>query len=232
MNPSNRSTAARLVVSLALVLGVSSLALGDTYKTEALKEAAPKSVSKDIGKLLREKGTRVLDPKGKSFVDIWLRKEVDPTGDRSELGIEFGKLPEGTVLGVVKYHAKGYDFRDNKIPEGVYTIRYGVQPADGDHLGVSETRDFVLLSPIKEDKKPDALGYDDLVKLAAKSTRGKHPPILYLINTSDAEAKDLPRLVEDADKETWTFDCAIPNKKEDAKPIRLGIVIVGHSEDI
>ena len=92
MNPSNRSTAARLVVSLALVLGVSSLALGDTYKTEDLKEAAPKSVSKDIGKLLREKGTRVLDPKGKSFVDIWLRKEVDPTGDRVQAG-EAASMP-------------------------------------------------------------------------------------------------------------------------------------------
>ena len=232
MNASSRSTTARLVVSLALALGLPCLVLGDTYKTEALKEAAPRSVSKEIGKILQEKGTRVLDSKGKPFVDVWLRKDVDPGGDRSELGIEFGKMPEGTVLGVVKYHVKGYDFRDNKIPEGVYTIRYGVQPADGDHLGVSETRDFVLLSPIKEDKKPDALGYDDLVKLSAKSTRSKHPPILYVMKTTGGEAKELPRLVEDADREYWTFDCAIPNKKADAKPVRLGIVIVGHSEDI
>ena len=40
------------------------------------------------------------------------------------------------------------------------------------------------------------------------------------------------KLIEDAEKEYWTLDCAIPDKKEGAKPIRLGIVIVGHSEDI
>ena len=39
------------------------------------------------------------------------------------------------------------DFRGQEIKKGVYTLRYGQQPEDGNHIGTSELADFLLAIP-------------------------------------------------------------------------------------
>ena len=62
----------------------------------------------------------------------------------------FPFLADGELIGVLQFASEGHDYRDQSIAKGVYTMRYGLQPVNGDHLGVSTFRDYSLLLPAGE----------------------------------------------------------------------------------
>ena len=49
----------------------------------------------------------------------------------------YGALPEGALLGVVHFPKATTDFRSQTIKAGFYTLRYGLIPQDGNHMGVN-----------------------------------------------------------------------------------------------
>src|SRR5688572_7618968 len=91
-----------------------------------LKEAAPESVSAKVREAILAEGIRVLDANGKPFADLWLRSSVPLRSGKEVLGVKFGQLEEGTLLGVVRFHEKASDFKGNGFPSGVYTFRNGL----------------------------------------------------------------------------------------------------------
>src|SRR5262249_21712282 len=103
--------------------------------------------------VLADQGYRVVDGQGKPYAEIWLRKAVPasekPAGPKGALLFPF--LAEGELLGALRFPAEGHDNRDQTIAPGVYTLRYGLQPVNGDHLGVSPYRDYALLLPAVKD---------------------------------------------------------------------------------
>jgi len=57
-------------------------------------------------------------------------------------------------------------------------MRHALMPADGNHMGASPFRDFVLLAPVDADKDLAAdLKYDDAVALSRKATGTNHPAV-------------------------------------------------------
>lgn len=220
----------------------SSAARSADYRLEKLDEAAPKSVAEAVQKTLSATGLRVFGTDGKPFVDVWFREKLPVVDARPVLGVDFGRVQEGSLVGVVQYHTEGQDFRGNAIVPGVYTLRKITQPEDGDHLGVSETRDFLLACPAKDDKDPAALTPKATIKLSTAVSGSKHPSVLYLVKRFDPP-KDLPRLVHDEDFDYWLLDVELPAEsaskaadadgeteepaKSDEKPVRFGLVAVG-----
>jgi len=71
-------------------------------------------------------------------------------------------VPEGTLVGAVKLGADVRDIRGHLMKAGVYTLRYGIQPKNEDHLGVSPFRSFLLVSPAAVDKDPAARDHQDV----------------------------------------------------------------------
>lgn len=226
---------ATLAASLSLFVPAAGAAKKG-FVLSPLKEAAPESVSAKVREAIQAEGIRVLDANAKPFADLWLRSSVPLQSGKEALGVKFGQLEEGTLLGVVRFHEKSSDFKGNAFPAGVYTLRTGLQPVDGDHQGVSATRDFLLLAPVKVDAKIDALPTKEATKLSVQSTGTKHPTVLYLVQMLD-EGTKLPRMVEDEDLEYWTLDCEIPAAKQEknggakASAVRLGIVLVGKAAE-
>ena len=218
------------VLFTAVVVSWSSgklLAGESTYRSEALKKAPPAEISGSVRKVIAAHGLRVLGPKGKPFVDVWLRKSVSTKADENTLGIDFGSLRDGTLLGVIRFHAKSDDFRGNRFRPGLYTFRYANRPEDGDHQGTSETRDFVLLCPVDLDVKPDPMPTEEVIKLSVKVSRRKHPSILYLVKMFDKPEK-LPRLVNQEELEYWVLDFQVPVEGKSGKTaVRMGLVLVG-----
>ena len=53
---------------------------------------------------------------------------------------------------------------------GVYTLRFALQPQNGNHLGVSSNREFLLVCPSALDTTPDPLGYKGTVDLAKQTS--------------------------------------------------------------
>jgi len=203
------------------------------YQVESLKEAAPQEVSEKVRGILAETGLRVLDKQGAPFADLWLRKSIATVEPKSELNVKLGHVEEGSLVGVIRFHQKASDFKGNAFPAGAFTMRRGLQPVDGDHQGVSETRDFLLLAPVKVDQGTDAMPTKEAVKLSVQTAGIKHPTVLWLLQVSE-DAKDsakLPRMVEDETLELWTLECEIPEAAKDKKPVRLGIVLVGKAPE-
>src|SRR5437764_5148636 len=75
-----------------------------------------------------------------------------------KVGGSWADVPEGALVGAVKIDKDFRDIRGRVIKPGTYTLRYGIQPANGDHLGVSPFRDFLLLSPAGADTDADRKG--------------------------------------------------------------------------
>jgi hypothetical protein len=189
-------------VLLALALGQTSAWAEDAYKIEVLKEGPPAGVSAACKATLDAQGYRVFDGQGKPVADFWLRKGVPATGKPSGAkgAIAYPVLAEGTLLGAIRLPSEGHDYRDQPIAAGVYTVRYGLQPVNGDHLGVSPFRDFALLVPAAKDGSVEALRGKKLEEQSADAAGTSHPAVLMLLPAADAKAGTM---FHDDTKDTW-----------------------------
>jgi hypothetical protein len=82
-------------------------------------------------------------------------------------------------------------------------MRYGLQPVNGDHLGVSTYRDYVLLLPAGKDKAIAAPTRKQLEERSAESAGTSHPAS-FLLLMAPPGAKANPSMVRDAEKNLWS----------------------------
>jgi hypothetical protein len=191
-------------VPAILLLLSPALSFGqDTYKVEAIKSGPPSEVAAAIKGELGATGYRVV--KGdKPFAEFWLRKaapaSAKPSGPNGT--IQFPVFKEGELLGAVRYLVEGQDYRDQAIAVGVYTFRYGLQPVNGAHLGVSPFRDYALLLPASKDTSTADLARKGLEEKSAEAAGTSHPAVLMLLTAPDP-TKNEPSIVRDEGKDTW-----------------------------
>ncbi len=200
-------------------------------KLKIVTAEPPKELAEPIRAVLDQKSL-VLSSGDKPFFEFWFCKEL-PLAQKPENGtLSIPTVKEGTVLGAVKVSVERYDFRDEEIPPDVYVLRYGIQPEDGNHLGVAPTRTFALLLTAKEDTKLDPVPHDVLVKDAATINAAKHPSNFNLQPYENAEG-DLPRLDERNDGDHKVILLKLPAKVADAsEPATLSFALVyeGHGQ--
>jgi hypothetical protein len=147
----------------------------------------PKEIDPSIQKLLQPKAIQLLEGDQPAF-QFWLVNELP--GAKALEGIK-----QATLLGVASVPKSQRDYRDDEIAAGVYTLRFALQPQDGNHLGTSDFNYFAVLTPAKLDTKPDGITeYKALVKASSKETSSEHPVILSLRPTKG----DTLELVEPA----------------------------------
>ena len=139
----------RAVVCLMVALWPAVVRAQDAYKIEPIKETPPSELPAAIAEELSSEGFRIIRPDGQTLARVWLRQAIParsaPSGP--EGAVQFPFLVTGELLGVIRYEDEGHDYRDQAIVPGVYTIRFGLHPVNGDHLGVSPYRDYGLLVP-------------------------------------------------------------------------------------
>ncbi len=170
-------------------------AFANEYKLEKAG-APPEELAPAIREALAPEGARIVGPNG-VVSEIWWRKDV-PTASNGESDVSFTDIPHGTLLGVIRFPAKGQDRRGQALQPGVYTMRLSFYPVDGAHQGVSTTRDFVLLTPASEDKDLNALPkYAELVAMSKKASGTNHPAALNLWKAESAGPAALRQEGED-----------------------------------
>lgn len=204
----------------ALLLAVLSLAfspalsIAASYKIEPLKEAPPEALASPVKSALADSGYRISTDDGKPFLDLWLRKDVPAKSapGKPKGAIQFPFLAEGELLGAVRYQAEGYDYRDQVIDPGLYTLRYGLQPVNGDHLGVSPYRDYGLLLPSEMDEKVENLDKKPLESRSAEAAGTNHPAVLLMVTAPDG--KKAPATNDDQENDRWGAVIALPLKPE------------------
>lgn len=214
--------------ALALCCWAAPAAAADDYRLEATDTVAPaEEVAPAIGERLSDKGIKVAAGK-RTLCEIWPAKSWAVAGDFEPTGAVNYPFEVGELLGVIRFARSGGDFRGQKIKKGTYTLRYGLQPQDGNHVGTSDTRDFVVLLQAADDTDAAPSAKEKLFKESTNASGTAHPAILSLLSP-DKDAKDLPRLVHHESRELWAVDFAGKSAGAGAKPVVVELVVVGHS---
>jgi len=192
------------VILLAVALVPTAVLAQESYKIEVIKEGPPAALVGGIKEALGVQGYRVVDAQGKTYADFWLRKAVPATGKPAgpQGAVLFPVLAEGELFGALRFSADGHDYRDQTIARGVYTLRYGLQPVNGDHLGVSTYRDYALLLPAAKDQALASLPRKRLEEQSAESAGTNHPAILMLLSAPEG-SKSEPSMAHDQALEAW-----------------------------
>jgi hypothetical protein len=224
----------RPLAFLAIALTPLAAAAQESYKVEPLKEGPPSALAGPVKEALDAQGYRVLDGQGKPFVEFWLRKAVPASGKPAgpKGPVLFPVLGEGELLGAMRFVAEGHDYRDQTITPGVYTMRYGLQPENGDHLGTSPYRDFALLVPASKDKTVEDLAQKKLEGQSAEAAGSSHPAVFMLRQAPDKSPT--PGMVHDDMLNTWGAVVPLCLKvKGESGPATLPVqlVVVGAKTD-
>jgi hypothetical protein len=133
-------------------------------------------------------------------------------------GQAWADIPEGTLIGAVKFDAALPDIRGHVIKPGVYTLRYGIQPATADHFGVSPFRDFLLVSPAAIDSDPAAPGHDGAIALSKQTLGGSHPAVLSI---------DPPSASKQVPLDVYTTQLGHKALIVQVGQLKFGIVLIG-----
>lgn len=211
-----RGSGAALIALAALL----ALASADAADFSVLPGAPlPESVPDAARGMVAQEGVSVQSGDA-AVVRFWMRTAPFAGDPASGFGVRFDNIPEGAFLGVVEFPDRGSDFREQAVPPGLYTIRFGLHPEDGNHMGVAPSRDFALLAPVDKDLEvAKNYDFDGAVQLSA-DVGNPHPTVARL-ELPEADAG--PNLWEN-DYEHWILDIAVADTF-------VGIVVEGHAEE-
>ena len=215
--------------STVAVLLMAAPAWAADYSVKEAATPAPKELQDAVRKVLKDKSVQVLDAKGALLYELWFRKElpVKATAAQIQNGLTYQEVPETTLLGAVKIEQPITDYRKQKIKPGVYTLRFGIQPMDGDHMGTAPYGEFALLVPADKDKTPDSLAEaQSLHELSAEASGKSHPAVMLLVPTSKP-----PAAPEIANMGTdWVLKVKEEATADGKKAaLGLGLTVIGHT---
>jgi hypothetical protein len=138
-------------------------------------------------------------------------------------------VEEGSLVGAVKIPADFRDIRGRVIKAGVYTLRYGIQPQNGDHLGVSPFREFLLLSPAAADQDPAPRGHDGTVEISKQSIGGSHPGV-WSIDPPVASGAALALHKTELGHDAVIMEVPVVRDGKPSGSLKFGLVLVGKIE--
>lgn len=202
---------------------------GQEYHVETI-EGAPESdeLAPAIVERLSDSGVRVVRGESSARLELWLCRTAplvaEPAGD-----VMF-PLESGGLVGVVRFVRRGYDFRDQQIDRGWYTLRYALQPVDGNHVGTSPTRDFLLASRAADDVDPGVVDADELIVRGQDAAQTTHPALLSL--QLPVEGAESPSLRHVEENEWLLLNLTARGETAGAeKTVTFDLVVEGHAAE-
>jgi hypothetical protein len=201
-----------LAFVLAVAVGVVP-ALANDVTVAKHTNAVPSEIAGPVQALIAPGGATA--KVGANTIEFWFVKSLEAKGK------DWSAVPEGALVGAMKTSAPFRDIRGRTMKAGTYLLRFGLQPQNGDHLGVSPHREFLLATPAAEDTSPTALGHDPAVDLAKKSINISHPAVLSLDPPVSTGA---PLAVTETDAGHTAVVFEVPTAEGSLK---FGLILVG-----
>lgn len=150
--------------------------------------APPADLPAPVAGVLQKDGVRVLDNASKPVSEIWFLSAAPPAGKSTEDAVTLPAIPQGAFLGIIRLPARGSDRRGQTLQPGVYTMRYGNYPQNGDHQGVEPQRDFLVLSRIADDQDISKnVPFNALMELSRKAANTPHPAVMSMWKSEGGE---------------------------------------------
>lgn len=150
---------------------------------------------------------------GAATLDLWLVDKLESAGGPGWSGVD-----SGTLVGALRVSGEFKEIRGKVVKPGVYTLRYGQQPQNGDHLGISMFREFLLISPATIDTDPKVLGFDGVVALSKEVIGTAHPASLSLDPPEDAAGAVLSTYKNELGHEGVVLQIG---------PLKFGLIVSG-----
>ena len=211
--------------TIGLVLLLSLISFARDGRVESTGPLTGTEVPEQVRHSLQENGYRLSLDDPKPACELWLRKSVPAQAKKDAEGVAYPQLAESTLVGVVHFPQAASDFRGQQVPAGFYTLRYALIPDDGNHLGVSPNRDFLLLIPAPSDSDPSAaFKFQELVTMSAKTVGAKHPSALSL---PPADKPSTGTVARD-DQDHWIFSAAL--KLTSGEEIPFALIVKGTAQ--
>jgi hypothetical protein len=212
--------------------GATGIAAEAEYAAVPLEEGPPKDeLAPPIAESLEATGIAVKRGENRTVCELWLCKKWQVQADFKPTLQLLYPFKEGELIGVIRYPRRGNDFRDQQIASGVYTLRYALQPVDGNHVGTSPTRDFFLMVPAEWDKSIEPIEVEELSLQSTEASQTAHPALLALQEVQKDVSK-LPAMRHDESRDWWILQFA-GNSGAEGKSgdIRVDLVVVGHAAE-
>jgi hypothetical protein len=188
------------------------------YKMESTG-APPTDLAPAFASALQQQGFKILSAGGSVYCEVWFRKQVTG-GPKSTDDAVTLSIPQGALLGVIRFAGPAQDRRGQSLKAGTYTLRYSQYPVNGDHQGVAPQRDFALLVRASDDSDPTAApGFDTLVALSAKASGTPHPAVLSIWNSASDK---FPNFSKQGDHD-WVLDTKMGD-------VPISIILAGKVE--
>jgi len=158
---------------------------------------------------------------GAAKLEFWWAKSLALRAGGSSTP-SWADVPDGSLVGALRLGADWRDIRGYTIRAGVYTLRFALQPQNGDHMGISPNREFLLPSPAADDVAADPVGYEGAVALARKSSRRAHPASISIAPAAST-ARPLSATTDDLGHKV--VNVSVPTSS--GQPLTFGIVVEG-----
>ena len=162
----------------SFISALTALAVAIAATVTPLKDTPPAELAAGVSARLAP-AARVMT--GAATLDIWLVDKLESAGGPGWSGVD-----SGTLVGALKVSGEFKEIRGKAVKPGIYTLRYGLQPQNGDHLGISTFREFLLISPAAIDTDGKVLGFDGVVALSKEVIGTAHPASLSIDPPEDA----------------------------------------------
>jgi hypothetical protein len=215
-----------IFLALFAFLVASAPAIQAPLAATAHNNAPPPGLAAPVLEQIAAKGITVKIEKG-PVAEFWFVTSLKVNGAGPT--VAWSDVPEGSLVGAVRLSADYPDIRGRVIKAGVYTLRYGIQPDNGDHLGVSPFRDFLLLSPAAGDGDPGPKGHDGTIELSKASVGGSHPGV-WSIDPPGTKAPALQLHKTDLGHDAVIVEIPIERAGKSVGAIHFGIVLIGKIE--
>ncbi|MBK5295794.1 MAG: hypothetical protein JJE40_01475 [Vicinamibacteria bacterium] len=158
---------------------------------------------------------------GTTKLEFWWVKSL-PLRDGASGAPSWSDVPDGSLVGALRLGATWTDIRGYTVRPGVYTLRFALQPQNGDHVGISPNREFLLPAPAADDMTLEPVGYDGAVALASKSSRRAHPASIS-IDPPGSTARPLSAATNDLGHQIVIV--SVPTSA--GTPLTFGLVVEG-----
>ncbi|HSC27657.1 MAG TPA: hypothetical protein VLD67_10305 [Vicinamibacterales bacterium] len=221
----------RILASASALAFVVSTAVaaqtGATLTATTHESAPPDGLAPALASQLSRGGVRAVVSKGPVTIDFWWVSGLPVRAGAARPS--WADVEEGSLVGAATISAEFRDIRGRIIKPGTYTLRNGIQPSNGDHLGVSPFREFLLLSPAAVDTDPAPRGHDGTIELSKLTIGGSHPGV-WSIDPPAATGELLQLHKTELDHDAVVVDVPVVREGKPAGSMKFGIVLVGRIE--
>jgi hypothetical protein len=218
-----------LSAGLLLVTAVPAVADVADYKVKTIEKAPPKELIESVQKLLDSSAVQFTDKNGDLIAEVWLRKPIPVTGELKDNKAAYKNVPATSILAAVQFAKDWKDYRGKKIPAGVYSLRLGMQPQDGNHMGTSPYPEFCVLLAAKLEPKADVMDPDEMVERSAESIKQAHAGVLLLFPT-DKGGATAELTVQNKDHIVLNLRSEVTANGKSGT-LGIGLTLVGHANE-